>query len=86
MKWRTKPKRTFPYVTTKRKSDILRLLIDLLVNGFRSWLAEEFYLLVVLQQSSEIRPNILLSHVPYGLISAFIELVLSINQPLSAGR
>ena len=43
----------------KRKSDIFRLLIDLLFNGFRSWLAEEYYLRLVLQQSSKIRSNIL---------------------------
>ena len=82
IKRRTKPKRTFTHVTTKRKSDIFRLLIDLLFNGFRSWLAEEYYLRLVLQ----IRSNILLSYVPYGPIGTPIELVLSSNQPLSAGQ
>ena len=67
-------------------SDIFRLLIDLLYNGFRSWLAEEYYLRLVLQQSSEIRSNILLSYVRYGPIGSPIELVLSGNQPLSAGQ
>ena len=47
---------------------LFRLLIDLLFYGFRSWLAEEFYLRLVLQQSSEIRSNILLSYVSYGPI------------------
>ena len=78
IKWRTKPK--------KRKSDLFRLLIDLLFDGFRSWLAEEYYLRLVLQQSSEIRSNILLSYVPYGPIGTPIELVLSSYQPLSAGQ
>ena len=86
IKWRTKPKRTFTHVTTKRKSDIFRLLIDLLFDGFRSWLAKEYYLRLVLQQSIEIRSNILLSYVPYGPIGTPIELVLSSNQPLSAGQ
>ena len=65
-------------------SQTFRLLIDLLFNGFRSWLAEEYYLRLVLQQSSEIRSNIWLSYVPYGPIGTPIELVLSSNQLLSA--
>ena len=76
----------FTHVTTKRKSDILRLLIDMLFNGFRSWLAEEFYLRLVLQQASEVRSKILLSYVPYGPTGTPIELVLYSNQHLSAGH